>query len=54
MFFEYRIPRKENKELLRKVTSKIYRSYSFMDKNKNIFLFVNSSDYQHQEMGSMS
>ena len=45
-----RIPRKKNKELLRKVPSKIYGSNSIMEKTKNIFWFVNNSEY-HQEMG---
>ena len=36
-------------ELLRKVPSKIYRSYFIME--KNIFWFVNNSEYHHREMG---
>ena len=35
--FEIRIPRKKNKELLQKVTSKNYGSYVIMEKTKNIF-----------------
>ena len=50
--FEIRIPRKKNKELLRKVPSKIYGSYFIMEKNKNIFWFVNNSEYHHREMGA--
>ena len=49
--FEIRIPRKKNKEFLRKVPSKIYGSYFIMEKNKNIFLVVNNSEYHHREMG---
>ena len=49
--FEIRIPKKKNKELLRKVPSKIYGSNFIMEKNKNIFWFVNISKYPHQEMG---
>ena len=52
--FEIRIPRKKNKELLRKVPSKIYGSYFIMEKNKNIFWFVNNSEYHHREMGLLS
>ena len=51
--FEIRIPRKKNKELLRKVPSKIYGSNFIMEKNKNIFWFVNISKYHHREMGLM-
>ena len=49
--FEIRIPSKKNKYLLRKVPSKIYGSYFIMEKNKNIFWFVDNSEYHHQEMG---
>ena len=35
--FEIRSPRKKNKELLRKVPSKIYRRNFIMEKNKNGF-----------------
>ena len=52
--FEIRIPRKENKELLRKVPSKIYGSYFIMEKTKNIFCFVNNSEYHHREMGPLT
>ena len=48
---EIRIPRKKNKEFLRKDPSKIYGSYFIMEKNKNIFWFVNNSKYFHREMG---
>ena len=43
--FEIRIPKKKNKELLRKVPSKIYGSNFIMEKTKNIFWFVNDSEY---------
>jgi hypothetical protein len=49
--FEIRIPKKKNKEFLWKVPSKIYGSNFFMENNKNIFWFVNNSDYHHREMG---
>jgi hypothetical protein len=49
--FEIRIPSKKNKYLLRKVPSKIYGSYFIMERNKNIFWFVNNSEYHHREMG---
>jgi hypothetical protein len=52
--FEIRIPSKKNKYLLRKVPSKIYGSYFIMEKNKNIFWFVNNSEYHHREMGLVS
>ena len=49
--FEIRIPRKKNKEILRKVPSKIYGRNFIMEKNKNIFWFFNNSEYHHREMG---
>ena len=51
--FDIRIPRKKNKELLQKVPSKIYGSYSIIEKNKtkNIFWSVNNSKYHQREMG---
>ena len=49
--FEIRIPKKKNKELLRKVPSKIYGGNFIMEKNKNKFWFVNISEYHHREMG---
>ena len=52
--FEIRIPKKKNKELLRKVPSKIYGSNFIMEKNKNIFWFLNNSEYHHREMGLLS
>ena len=48
--FEIRIPRKKNKELLREVSTKIYGNYFIMETNKNIFWFLNNSEYHHQEM----
>ena len=56
IFFEIRIPRKKNKKLvLRKVPSKIYGSNFIMEKNKNIFWFVNIFKYHHhREMGLVS
>ena len=52
--FEIRIPRKKKKEFLRKVPSKIYGSYSIVEKNINIFWFVNNSEYHHREIGLLS
>ena len=52
--FEIRIPRKKNMVLLRKVPAKIYGSNLIMEKNKNIFWFVNISKYNHQEMGLLT
>ena len=50
--FEIRISRKKNKKLLQKVPSKIYGSYSIIEKNKkNIFWSVNNSKYHQREMG---
>ena len=49
--FEIRTPRKNNKEILRKFPSKIYGSYSIMEKKQKYFLFVNISEYHHREMG---
>ena len=34
--------------------SKIYGSYFIMEKNKNIFWFVNNFEYHHREMGLMT
>ena len=47
--FEIRIPK--NKEILRKVPSKIYGSNFIMGKNKNKIWLVNISTYHHREMG---
>ena len=52
--FKIMIPSKKNKEILRKVQSKIYGSYFIMEINKNIFWFVNYFEYHHQEMGLMA
>merc|ERR1712008_493762 len=52
--FEIRIPKKKNKELLRKVPSKIHGSNFIMEKTKNKFWFVNISEYHHREMGLLS
>ena len=49
--FEIMISRKKNKELLRKVPSKIYGSNFIMERNKNIFWFADNSEYHHREMG---
>ena len=49
--FEIRIPRKKNKKILRKVPSKIYGNNFILEKNKNIFWFVNISKYHLREMG---
>ena len=51
IFFEIRMPKKKNKELLRKVPSKIHGSNFIMENNKTKFWFVNISDYPHREMG---
>ena len=51
--FESRVQRKKNKEIFCKVPSKIYESNFIMEKNKNIFWFVNISKYHHREMGLM-
>ena len=51
--FEIRIPKKKNKELLRKVPSKIYGSNFIMKNNKTKFWFVDISDHPHREMGLM-
>ena len=52
--FEIWIPKKKNKELLRKVPPKIYGSNFIMEKNKNKIWFVNISEYHHREMGPMT
>ena len=49
--FEIRHPKKKNKELFRKVPSKIYGSNFTMEKTKNKFWFINISEYHHPEMG---
>jgi hypothetical protein len=51
--FEIRIPKKKNKELLRKVPSKIYGSNFIMEKNEKKIWFVNISEYHHRAMGLM-
>ena len=43
--FDVRIPRKKNKELLWKVPLKNYGSKFIMEKNKNIFWFVENFEY---------
>ena len=45
--FEIRIPKKKNKESLRKVPSKISEVIFFMEKNEKNFWFVNISEYHH-------
>ena len=40
IFFELRVPRKDNKEIFQKVPSNIHGSNSIMEKSKNIFWFV--------------
>ena len=52
--FEIRIPKKKNKELLRKVPSKIYGSIFIMEKTQKKFWFVNISEYHHRAMGLMT
>ena len=49
--FEIRIPKKNNKELLRKVPSNIYGSDFIMEIHQKIFWVVNISEYHHREMG---
>ena len=49
--FEIKIPKKKNKELLRKVPSKIYEVILLWKKTKVKFGFVNISEYQHRTMG---
>ena len=49
--FEIRIPKKKNKELLRKVPSKIYEVILLWKKTKKKIWFVNISEYQHRTMG---
>ena len=51
--FEIRIPKKKNKELLRKVPSKIYEVILLWKKPKKKNWFVNISEYHHQTMGFM-
>ena len=41
-------------ELLCKVPSKICEGNFIMERNKNIFWFVNNSKYHHREMGLRS
>jgi hypothetical protein len=49
--FEIRIPKKNNKELLRKVPSNIYGSDFIMEIHQKKFWVVNISEYHHREMG---
>jgi hypothetical protein len=49
--FEIRIPKKNNKKLLRKVPSKIYEVILLWKKTKKKKWFVNISEYHHQTMG---
>ena len=42
---------KKKKELSRKVASKICGGYFIIEKNENIFWFVNDIEYHHREMG---
>ena len=52
--FEIRIPKKKNKESLRKVPSKIYEVISLWKKNGKKFWFVNISEYHHRTMGLLT
>jgi hypothetical protein len=52
--FEIRIPKKKNRELLRKFPSKIYGSNFIMEKNEKKIWFVNISEYHHRTMGLIS
>ena len=51
--FEIMIPKKKNKELLRKVPSKIYEVILLWKKTKKKKWFVNISEYHHRTMGLM-
>ena len=48
--FELRVPRKKNNEIFWNIPSKIYWINYILEKNKNIFWFVNISKYHHREM----
>ena len=48
--FKIRIPKKNNKELLRKVPSKIYEVILLWKETKKKW-FVNISEYHHRTMG---
>jgi hypothetical protein len=52
--FEIGIPKKKNKELLRKVPSKIYGGNFIMEKNEKKIWFLNISEYHLQTMGLLS
>jgi hypothetical protein len=49
--FEIRIPKKKNKDFLRKVPSKIYEVILLWKKTKKKNWFVNISEYHHCTMG---
>ena len=51
--FEIRIPKKKNKELLRRLPSKIYGSNFIMEKNRKYFWFVNISEHHIRAIGLM-
>ena len=51
MCFEIRIPKKNNKELLRKVPAKIYKVILLWKITKKKFWFVNISEYHHRTTG---
>ena len=51
--FEIKIPKKKNKEFLRKVQSKIYEAILYRKKRKKIW-FVNIYEYHHQTMGLLT
>ena len=50
--FEIRIPKKKNKELLRKVPSKIYGSNFIMEKNRKYFGLLISPNIISEQWGS--
>ena len=54
IYFELWVPRKKNKEIFWKAPSKIYGRNFIMEKNRNIFWFVNIFKYHHREMGLWS
>ena len=53
IYFEIRISKKKNKEILWKVPSKIYEVILLWKKTKKKKWFVNISEYHHRTMGLM-
>ena len=52
--FEIRIPKKKNKELLRKVPSKICGSNFIREKNKTKYWLANIYEFHHRAVGLLS